>query len=222
MRYLLFTVVVSLVLVSCKQDNRDQIIDKDMDNPEQDVSQSIAQRSGIDGWQDVNQVNFTFNVARNGEKISSRKWQWNPQNDDVQLTAQDETVTYNRKDELDSLAISTDRAFINDVYWLLPQFKLVWDKGTKITYPETDQDMLVQLEYVGDGGYTPGDRYDMTIDSDRMISRWQYFPAGSQEPAMETSFEDYKDYNGIAIATNHRTPDGSLNIYFTDIQITKE
>ena len=62
----------------------------------------------------------------------------------------------------------------------------------------------------------------MVIDENMMINKWMYYPKGATEPAMTTSFEDYKDYEGIKIATNHRSQDGSLNIYFSDINIIKD
>ena len=37
---------------------------------------------------------------------------------------------------------------------------------------------------------------------------------------MATTFENYKDYNGIKIATNHKMKGGNWNLNFTDISIT--
>lgn len=154
----------------------------------------VANTSGLESWNDVNMVEFTFNVERNGETMASREWDWNPKSDQVTLNSNDETITYNRKQVNDSLAMSADRAFVNDVYWLLPQFKLAWDNGKEISYPESSEGKMVKVQYTGNDGYTPGDRYDMVIDENMMIDKWMYYPKGATEPAMTTSFEDYKDY----------------------------
>lgn len=218
MKKFIIPVLFTIALISCKNEkSEEQLIEE---TPE--LSMQVAQKSGFDQWNDVKQVEFTFNVERNGETMASRSWQWNPKSDQITLKSNDETITYNRQQKLDSLAISADRAFVNDVYWLLPQFKMAWDNGKEITYPESADGKMVQVQYTGNDGYTPGDRYDMVIDDQMMINKWLYYPKGATQPAMTTSFEDYEDYNGIKIATNHRTEDGALNIYFTDINITKE
>lgn len=205
------------LLISCKNDKPEEVVTTEA--PE--LSMQVAQNSGLDEWNDVKQIDFTFNVERNGETMTSRAWQWNPKSDQVTLNSNNETITYNRGQQLDSLAMSADRAFVNDVYWLLPQFKLAWDTGKEVTYPESAEGKMIQVNYTGDNGYTPGDRYDMYVDDNENVTKWSYYPKGTTTPAMTTSFEDYKDYNGIKIATNHRTEDGALNIYFTNINVTK-
>jgi hypothetical protein len=218
MKNYLILLLFSIAITSCKNKETEEVVTEEP----QEFSMQVAQNSGLDQWDDVKQVDFTFNVERNGETMASRNWQWNPKSNQVTLTSATDTITYNRSQQLDSLAISADRAFINDVYWLLPQFKLAWDTGKEITYPESAEAKMIQVQYTGNDGYTPGDRYDMVIDDKMMINKWMYYPKGATEPAMTTSFEDYKDYNGIKVATNHRTPDGALNLYFTDINITKQ
>lgn len=218
MKNYLILIAMVITFTSCKNENTEE------KNKEQPVefSMQVAQQSGFDQWRDVKKVDFTFNVERKGETVVSREWQWNPKSEHVTLTSNNETITYNRNQKLDSLAVSADRAFINDVYWLLPQFKTVWDEGTDISYPESTDGKMMKLQYTGNDGYTPGDRYDMMIDKNLMVTKWMYYPKGTTEPAMTTTFEDYNDYNGIKIATNHRAEDGSLNIYFTDINILKD
>ncbi len=218
MKRFLVLIAIAASLIACKNDPKEE---PSTIEESQELSQQVADASGLESWKDVKQVDFTFNVERNGEVMPGRQWQWNPQSEDVTLTAKGETITYNRAQQLDSLSLSADRAFINDVYWLVPQFKLAWDTGMDVSYPESADGKMVKVQYTGNGGYTPGDRYDMLVDENNMITKWMYYPGGTTEPAMTTSFEDYNDYNGIKIATNHRTPDGSLNIFFTDIKITK-
>jgi hypothetical protein len=214
----LFTIVL---LISCKSDPKEPV-DKPDTNIEQELelslAQEVAQQAGIDNWNEVQSLEFSFNVSKNGMTQPPRVWKWNPKTDDVVLESKGEIISYNRNKALDSLAASADRAFINDVYWLLPAYKLVWDKGTQITYPSEN---LIQLEYTGDGGYTPGDRYDLQLNEDQDIISWSYYPQGSEQPALNTSFENYKDYNGLRIAQDHKATDSDLNIFFTNIKVTK-
>ena len=95
---------------------------------------------------------------------------------------------------------------------------MVWDEGTKISTPQKN---MIRLEYTGDGGYTPGDRYDFTLDENQQIESWKYYPSGAQEPGMQTTFEDYKNFNGISIAQQHKSMDADLNIFFTDVKVLK-
>ncbi|AZQ42758.1 hypothetical protein [Nonlabens ponticola] len=209
--------ILAIAIISCKNEKETETSTES--EKETSLAQQIANDSGIDQWNEVKQINFTFNVDRQGNQVASRAWQWNPQSDEVTLMAKNDTISYKRT-AIDSTAINTDRAFVNDVYWLLPQFKLVWDQGTEISNFETKKGTGITLQYTGNGGYTPGDRYDMII-ADKEIQEWSYYPAGSTEPAMTTSFEDYQNYNGIKIATDHKTPDGATRIYFTDVSVTK-
>lgn len=219
MKNFVYLLTIAL-LISCKNDPKDNIDKQDTNRQEKELSlaQEVAQQAGIDDWNEVQSIEFSFNVSKNGTTQPPRDWKWNPKTDDVVLTSKGETVSYNRHQELDSLAASTDRAFINDVYWLLPAYKLVWDEGTQITYPS---EKMIQLEYTGDGGYTPGDRYDLQLNDDREIIAWSYYPKGYKQPALTTSFENYKNYNGIKIAKDHKATDSDLNIFFTNIKVTK-
>ncbi|WP_124981741.1 selenophosphate synthetase [Nonlabens xiamenensis] len=234
MRILCCILTLGLLLSSCKQDKKapqevaptesrepSEASQKSNSTEEPDITTKaglVAQQAGIEQWKQVEQVQFTFNVEKGGKNLVSRQWTWNPKSDMVQLISKGETVNFNRRSLNDTITKSADRSFVNDVYWLLPQFKLVWDTGTKITYPTED---LVRIAYVGDGGYTPGDRYDLRLNDQNRITQWEYYPQGSDSPTMTTTFEDYKTFNGIEIAQQHKAVDGDLNIYFTDINILK-
>ena len=214
--------LITIALVSCKDKNSEkdlEITDAEVQEENMSTDYAIAKNAGIEEWDKVKEVQFTFNVERNGSVMSSRQWKWQPKTEKVSLISKGDTVIYNRSEKLDSLTVSSDRAFINDEYWLLPYFKTQWDDGASISFPD---DQTMQVQYTGDGGYTPGDRYDLTFNKQKRITSWDYYPAGSDQPAMTTSFENYKDINGIHIAHDHKTPDGSTNIFFTDVEIFKE
>ena len=79
---------------------------------------------------------------------------------------------------------------------------------------------MITLTYPDQGGYTPGDAYDIFYNDDFMIEEWVFRRGNAQEPTMATTFENYKDYNGIKIATDHKMADGNWNLNFTDVTIT--
>ena len=222
MKNFTYLIFILLALVSCKEKNTESdidIVEPEIQQEKMSTDYVIAKKAGFEEWKSVKRVKFTFNADRSGKQMPPRKWTWEPKTEKVSLISKGDTVIYNRNEKLDSLTVSTDRAFINDVYWLLPYFKTQWDDGAHISFPD---DQTMQVQYTGDGGYTPGDRYDLTFNEEKRITSWDYYRAGSDQPAMTTSFENYKNINGIHIAHDHKTPDGSLNIFFTDVEIFKD
>ena len=63
---------------------------------------------------------------------------------------------------------------------------------------------MITITYPNEGGYTPGDAYDIYFDEDYMIKEWTFRKGNSEDPSLSTTFENYKDYNGIKIATDHK------------------
>lgn len=187
------------------------------------VAEKIANAHGYKNWKDINKLEFRFNVTRDGN-TSGRSWTWNPKTDDVTLVSND-TVSYNRK-SIDSLSLKADRGFINDKFWLLIPFQLVWDEGTTISEPtkaeapisKTELNKII-LTYGNEGGYTPGDAYDIYFDNDYMIREWVFRKGNAEEPSMTTTFENYEDFNGIKIAKDHKTGEGDFNLFFSNINV---
>ncbi len=186
----------------------------------------IANANGFENWKDVQAIAFTFNVERNGNHFS-RSWFWNPTTGGVRMISDQEQVSYNQAD-MDSIIKKTDAAFINDKYWLLAPFQIVWDKGTTFSEKENvvapiSKDTLNQLTivYGNDGGYTPGDAYDLFYDKDYKIREWNYRKGNAAEPSTTTTWEDYENFDGIEIAKTHKDATGNFKLYFTDISIKK-
>ena len=123
---LIFVSLLSLIVFtfSCKQEAKKEIV-----TPEQEltIAQKIANAHGFEHWKEVSQIKFTFNTSR-----SERSWTWNPKTQDVMLVNKGDTISYNRS-KVDSISIEADRAFINDKYWFLAPFQLVWDKGATVS-----------------------------------------------------------------------------------------
>ncbi|MBT8303656.1 MAG: hypothetical protein KJP09_04230 [Bacteroidia bacterium] len=213
-------VLASLLVIvfSCK--NNPSTIETD----EFTISEKIAKASGIDHWGNVNSIQFTFNVDR-ADSHFERSWKWNPKTDDVIMMTKTDTVSYNRS-TLDSISTRADKGFINDKFWLLAPFNLVWDKGTTITYEDSVKVNLsdnilnkATTVYGSEGGYTPGDAYDFYYDDNYMVREWVFRKGNQEEPSMITTWEDYEDFNGIKIARTHMGKDNSVKLYFTNIKV---
>ncbi|WP_323788339.1 hypothetical protein [Psychroserpens sp.] len=187
-------------------------------------AEKIAQAHGIDNWNNINEIQFTFNVDR-ADNHFERSWTWNPKTDEVKLISEKGAIQYNRK-SIDSISMSSDRAFINDKFWLLIPFQLVWDEGTTISEPikevapiSTTELHKITIAYGNEGGYTPGDAYDIYYGDDYRIREWVFREGNKKEPSMTTTFENYEDIKGIKIAKDHKMAESNFNLYFTNIKV---
>lgn len=188
------------------------------------TAEAIAYKNGFENWANVSEIKFTFNFDR-GEGHFERSWRWLPKSNDVILNNGKETVIYNRN-YLDSISRKSDASFINDKYWLLAPFNLVWDEGTTFSEKQNviapiSKDTLDQLTvvYGNEGGYTPGDAYDFFFGKDFIIKEWVFREGNDSLPSMTNTWEDYEDFNGIRIAKMHKDANGAYKLYFTNISV---
>ncbi len=189
--------------------------------------EKIAHRAGYARWNDVQEIAFTFNVSNAQGVARSRQWTWNPKTGDVLMIAQTDTIQFNRKQALNELQTEADKHFINDSYWLLPEFKFLTDKGTTITEKSgvnapisaVNMDMIT-IAYNGDGGYTPGDAYDVYYNKNYEIKEWVFRKGNDTIQSLMTTFEQIESHGGINITTDHRLPDRMSRIHFTNIKVT--
>ncbi len=192
------------------------------------TAQAIAYANGFQHWNTVKEIRFTFNVDRDTTHFE-RSWSWNPKKNLVTMTSEKDTITYNTK-KIDSTSQKADQGFINDKYWLLAPFNLVWDKESfaskhylKSVAPISGKEMQkLTIVYKNEGGYTPGDAYDFYFEGDFIIKEWVFREKNTEKPSLITSWEDYKDYNGIKIAKTHNRNEGDWKLHFTNIEVITE
>ncbi|UWX54137.1 hypothetical protein NYZ99_14075 [Maribacter litopenaei] len=214
-------------IIACKEQQKDTkgTIQETEVAESNNILDRIAHANGYENWKNINSIKFTFNVDRDSSHFE-RTWQWMPKTNDVVFMTHEDTLSYNRK-EMDSIIAKTDAGFINDKYWMLAPYQLVWDQNSFIyTHKEAveapmSKDTLQQVTivYGNEGGYTPGDAYDFYFGDDYVIKEWVFRRGNQEEPNMITSWEDYKNFDGPDIATMHKMGEGNFQLYFTGIEV---
>ncbi|MFH4967817.1 hypothetical protein V8G61_06380 [Gaetbulibacter sp. M240] len=216
MKNLLYIAFLTLTLIGCKQKETQK-----QPEPTLSTAEKIANAHGFEHWNHINEIDFTFAGARH--------WKWSPKTNAVTYTKDTITVAYNRA-MVDSTTIPIDRAFVNDKFWLLIPFQLVWDKSASIseakktTAPISKKEInQITITYPSDGGgYTPGDAYDIYFDDEFIIREWAFRKGNKPEPSLVNTFENYQDFNGIKIALEHTKAEGDWNLKFSDVEVILE
>ncbi|WP_417237702.1 hypothetical protein [Bizionia sp.] len=218
---LLFSIL--LLFYSCKSDKNGEPA-ATIDNKPLTTSQKIAQAYGIENWDSVNSITFAFNVLKDST-LFKRSWKWSPKTNDITLITANDTIRYNRN-QMDSTFVKEDKAFINDKFWLLAPFNLVWDSGTTISAPVEEMAPIskkilnkITTTYPNDGGYTPGDAYDFYYNNNYLIEEWVYRKGNTKEPSMMSTWENNKDFKGVLIALSHKKTDDNWELFFEDVSI---
>ncbi len=223
MKKIVYVSLLGLALIACKNEKEQEAVVEDANTK---AYQKIAEANGLEDFGDVSKIGFTFNVKVNDSLRSSRRWVWNRPGNKISLTENDSVSSYVKKDSLSEQEKNMDSKFVNDSYWLLFPFQMEWSNA-KISDPKEasapisgDQMEMITVSFPAEGGYTPGDSYDVYYDNDYMIQEWVYKSAnGGRE--MATTWEDYKNYDGVEIARSHKTKDGNFELFFTDIEVEK-
>lgn len=99
------------------------------DRPAPHAGQRIANAYGFAGWDEAVEITYTFNV-KTPDRETARHWTWRPKDDLVTLRIEgEEPITYSRASlggDTPEAVVNADKHFINDSYWLLFSFQLVW------------------------------------------------------------------------------------------------
>lgn len=209
----IYITFIICVFVSCRQKAEKTPVETDIN-----FAQEIANAHGFKNWKNVSEITFTFG--------GKRSWLWKPKTNDVTLMTKKDTINYNRT-SVDSLSYKADRAFINDKFWLLIPFQLVWDSSATISEPTktkapVSKELMnkITITYPNKGGYTPGDAYDIYFDDDYIIKEWGFRKGNKVEAGLVNTFEDYQDFSGLKLALDHRKPNGKQGVKFTKVKVT--
>ena len=172
---------------------------------------SVALAHGFEHWAQVERLDFDFVVAVADTPQVDRAWSWYPRTDSVVRTVDGQSMGYVRGAALDADATEADGQFINDSYWVLMPFYLVWSEDGYEATVDRDATMpmsgepatLLTVAYGNEGGYTPGDAYDLYVDDDYRLTEWVYRRGGAPEPTMTTGWADYRNAEELLLPTTH-------------------
>jgi|AntRauTorckE6833_2_1112554.scaffolds.fasta_scaffold31371_2 hypothetical protein len=193
------------------------------------ASIKVAEAAGVNGFDQVQRIKFTFNVDLGDKKII-RRWDWQPQDNRVTLIESDKVnLTYHRgglDENSDKKVLKADSQFVNDSYWLLFPLKVVWDDTVEVVAIPDEARVAAagehkgfRIKYPEKIGYTPGDVYDVYYDKDFTVTHWAYFPGGAEAPKVVTEWTDYKDKGPLKISMNRPAPDKPFRVWFTDVTV---
>jgi hypothetical protein len=199
------------------------------------IAEQMAKAFGVDSWGRIEGIRYTFNIDVPGVKLS-RSWEWDPKTDTVSYEGKDKDgkpikVTYQQSQlstQSDLIKDQVGPAFLNDQYWLIFPFHVVWD-GAKVT----DEGMqklplgqgsgeLIRTKYRSDVGYTPGDTWDLYVGTDKRVEVMVYHRGGPRKPRLVTvTWEGYKKAGPLLFSTDHRgTADGKpAHVFFSDVAV---
>jgi hypothetical protein len=221
---LAFTVL--LVATTSWAQQRDPIID------------NIAKAYGIDSYDKLEAIRYTWNGEIPGLFKLAHKWEWEPKSGKISYEGSDKDgkpvkVTYDSSQlssQSDQVKNEVEPAFVNDNYWLLFPFHAYWDKSATITNEGTKKlpvgagsATLVSVKYPAEaGGYTPGDTWDLYVGRGYHVQAMVYHRGGPRKPSLVTaSWVGYKKAGPLLVSTEHRgTADGKpLHIWISDVAV---
>jgi hypothetical protein len=200
------------------------------------LAEEVAKTFGSDSYGQIEAIRYTFNAEFPGVNLS-RSWEWRPKTDTVSYEGKDKDgkpvkVTYQRSQlgsQSDVVKNEVDPGFVNDQYWLLFPFHMVWDGSPTVTddgmqklpLSKTSARRLV-VKYPSDGGYTPGDTWTLYVGPDKRVREFEYHRGGSKKPGVViATWAGYKKAGPLLFSTEHRgTADGQpLHIYFSNVSV---
>jgi hypothetical protein len=202
------------------------------------VLEQIAKTYGLDSWDKVEAIRYTWNGEIPGLFKVAHKWEWEPKTGKITYESTDKDgkpvkVTYDSSQlssQSDQVKNEVEPSFVNDNYWLLFPFHAYWDKSATVT----DEGMkklpvgsgsaeLVVVKYPAEaGGYTPGDTWDLYVGKDKRVECMVYHRGGTKKPSLVIApWTGYKKAGPVLISTEHRgTADGKpLHIFISDVAV---
>ena len=199
------------------------------------IAEQLAKTYGLDSFGQIEAIRYTFNLDLGALKLS-RAWVWEPQADRISYEGEDKAgkpvkATYVRAQLSSQPAVvqdEVDPAFVNDQYWLVFPFHVAWD-GAKVE--DTGMHKLplgkgsarrVVVKYSSEGGYSPGDTWELYVGSDNRVEALVYRRGGTKKPSVVVAtWAGYKKAGPLLISSDHRgTADGKpMRIFFSNVSV---
>jgi len=203
------------------------------------IFQQMFKAYGFESFGQVEKIRYTFKLEAPGLNLS-RSWEWEPKTDLISYEGKGSDgepvkVTYTRSQlasQSDVVKNEIDPAFSNDNYWLLLVLHFSWDGSATVADEGTQKLPLgsgtakrVVVKYPSEGGYAPGDTWELYVGADNRIEEFVYHgggPGTQKRPKLLIAmWADYKKAGPLLISTDHRgTADGNpLRLFFSDVSV---
>lgn len=200
------------------------------------IAEQIAKAYGLDSFGQVDAIRYTWNAEFPGGHHIANKWEWSPKTDRVSYEGKDKQgnpvkASYQRSQidsQSDVVKKEVDPTFANDQYWTLLPFHLLWD-GAAAT--DEGQQKLpigdgtaqrIAMKYPSEGGYQPGDTWDLYIGPDKRIVQITYHRGAPNPPRLvNATYAGYKKAGPLLFATDHSgVVDGkNFRIFLTGVSV---
>jgi hypothetical protein len=201
------------------------------------IAQEIGKTFGIDSFGQIEGIRYTWNLELpNGHTITN-KWEWSPKTNMVSFDGKDKAgnpvkVTYDRSkldSQSDAVKKEIDPQFANDQYWVLLPFHLLWDgaaatdEGQQKLPIGSGSAQRIAMKYPSEGGYQPGDTWDLYISPDKRIEAITYHRGAPNPPPhlVNAKYEDYKKAGPLLFSMSHPgEADGKpIKLWLTDVSV---
>ena len=199
------------------------------------IVEKLAKTYGLESFGQIEAIRYTFNVQSPGLDLS-RSWIWEPKTDRVAYEGKDKSgkpvkVTYLRS-QLGSQSAEVkddiDPGFLNDNYWLILPFHVAWDTSAMVEDAGTQKLPLgsgsaekLAVKYPSDGGYSPGDTWELYVGPDGRIEEMAYHAGGPAKHVVIATWADYKKAGRLLVSLEHRgTRDGHpAHVFFSNVAV---
>jgi len=199
------------------------------------ILDKLTKTHGLESFGQIEAIRYTFNAETQGLNVS-RSWTWEPKTDQVTYEGKDKSgnpvkVTYLRSQlggQPANVRDDIDPGFLNDNYWLLLPFHFSWDTDAAVEDAGVQKLPLgngsaekVVVKYPSDGGYSPGDTWDVYLGSDGRIEEMGYHRAGLPKNEVFVTWTDYKKAGPLLFSLDHRgTRNGNpAHVFFSNVAV---
>jgi hypothetical protein len=199
----------------------------------------MSKAYGLDSFGQIEKIRFTFNFEFPGGKLA-RSWEFEPKTDQISYEGKDKDgkpvkLTYNRSrlaSESDTIKNEIEPAFTNDEYWLFFPLHVAWDTSAKVTdeglqkLPQGEGSAKrVVVKYPSDGGYAPGDTWELYVGTDHQVQEMVYHggaPGVQKRPSLlVATWAGHKKAGPLLVSTDHHgTADGKpFRLFLSDVSV---
>ena len=182
------------------------------------IVEKLAKIYGLESFGQNEAIRYTFSAQAPGLDLF-RSWTWEPKTDQVTYEGKDKSgkpvkVTYLRSQigsQSAEVKDDIDPGFLNDNYWLILPFHVAWDtsatvedEGVQKLPLGTGSAQKVAVKYPSDGGYSPGDTWELYVGSDGRIEEMAYRAGGPAKHVVIATWADYKKAGPLLVSLEHR------------------